>query len=310
MGRPTRTDPRLVSGYAHPAYAAALVDMGIARLLPRCRGSVIVRDVPSGDHRDAIGPYPIFSCSDWEGLEEDLSELRDELLAVALVADPFGAWSMARLERCFPDVLLHFKDHFVVELGPNPMRRVHSHHRRNAARAQRELAVEEIAEPAGFLDEWEALYEQLVRRHGIRGPAAFSRVSFAAQLAVPGLVALRATKRGATVGAALWYEQGDVAYYHLAAYDGDGYASGASFALFAHALERFADQGLAWVSLGAGAGSPGDADDGLTRFKRGWSTGTRPAWFGGRVLQPAAYERLAGGVDNVWFPAYRRGEFA
>jgi hypothetical protein len=284
--------------------------MGVARVLPRCRGSVIVRDVPSGDHRDATGPYPMFSCSDWEGLEADLSDLCDELVTVALVADPFGAWSMGTLKRCFPDVLLRFKDHFVVELGPNPMRRVHQHHRRNAAHAQRELAVEEVSQSVGFLDEWQALYEELVRRHGIRGAAAFSRASFAAQLAVPGLVALRATKRGSTVGAALWYQQGDVAYYHLAAYNEEGYASGASFALFACALERFADQGLAWVSLGAGIGSRGDADDGLSRFKRGWSTGTRPAWFGGRVLQPTAYERLTGGGDNVWFPAYRKGEFA
>ena len=183
-------------------------------------------------------------------------------------------------------------------------------HRRNAARAERELTVEEISDPASFLDEWEALYASLIARHEIRGAAAFSRASSAAQLAVPGLVALRASKRGATVGAALWYEQGEVAYYHLAAYDREGYEHGASFALFARALERFAAQGLAWVSLGAGAGASGRGDDGLTRFKRGWSTGTRPAWFGGRVLQRAAYEELAGSDHRSWFPAYRAGEFA
>jgi hypothetical protein len=300
----------VVTGYAHPAYAAALVDLGVPRVLPRCRGSVIVRDVPAGSHRDAIGPYPIFSCGDWGGLEEDLRELGSELVAVALVADPFGGWSMDTLEQCFPDVLRPFKDHFVVELGRDPMQRVHPHHRRNAVRAQRELAVEEISDPVGFVDEWEALYANLVRRHEIRGAAAFSRASFAAQLAVPGLVALRAIRRGSTVGAALWYEQGDVAYYHLAAYDQEGYERGASFALFAYALERFADRGLAWVSLGAGAGVSSDIDDGLSRFKRGWSTGTRPAWFGGRVLQRAVYEQLAGPGEHSWFPAYRKGEFA
>ncbi len=269
-----------------------------------------MRDVPGGGHRDAIGAYPIFCCGDWDGLDEDLHELGRELVAVALVADPFGGWSMELLEQCFPDVLLRFKDHFVVELGPDPMRRVHPHHRRNATRAQRELAVEEVADMVGFLDEWEALYANLTRRHEIRGAAVFSRASFAAQLAVPGLVALRARRRGTTVGAALWYEQGSVAYYHLAAYDQEGYEGGASFALFACALERFADRGLAWVSLGAGAGVSGDRNDGLTRFKRGWSTGTRPAWFCGRVLQRTAYEELAGPGSRSWFPAYRQGEFA
>lgn len=269
-----------------------------------------MRDVPATDHRDAMGPYPIFSCCDWGGLEEDLRELSNELVAVALVVDPFGGWSMETLERCFPDVLLRFKDHFVVELGPDPMQRVHPHHRRNAARAERDLAIEEVSDPVGFLDEWEALYAGLVRRHEIHGAAAFSRTSFAAQLAVPGLVALRASRQGSTVGATLWYEQGNVAYYHLAAYDQEGYARGASFALFACALECFADRGLAWVSLGAGAGASGDRDDGLTRFKRGWSTGTRPAWLGGRVLQPAAYEQLAAPGHHSWFPTYREGEFA
>ena len=269
-----------------------------------------MRPVKASGHRDAMGPYPIFSCGDWGGLEEDLLELAGELVAVALVADPFDGWTMDTLERCFPDVLVHFKDHFVVELGPNPMKRVHPHHRRNAARAQREVAVEEISDPVGFLDEWEVLYTNLVRRHEIRGAAAFSRASFAQQLAVPGLVALRASKGGSTIGAALWYQQGDVAYYHLAAYDREGYERGVSFALFARALELFAERGLTWVSLGAGAGTSGDIDDGLTRFKRGWSTGTRPAWFGGRVLQRAVYERLAGPGPNAWFPAYRSGEFA
>ena len=257
-----------------------------------------------------MGPYPIFSCGDWGGLAEDLRELAGELVSVSLVADPFGGWSIDTLEQCFPDVLLHFKDHFVVELGPDPMRRVQPHHRRNAARALRELAVEEISDPVAFADEWEALYANLISRHEIRGAATFSRASFAAQLAVPGLVALRASRRGSTVGAALWYEQGEVAYYHLAAYDQVGYEHGASFALFARALERFAAQGLAWVSLGAGAGASGDSDDGLSRFKRGWSTATRPAWFGGRVLQRAAYEQLAGPGEQSWFPAYRVAEFA
>jgi PAS domain-containing protein len=298
------------SGYAHRAYAGALADLGPVRALPRSGGSVIVRDIGASGHRDAMGPYPIFSCADWDGLAEDLRGLADELVAVSLVVDPFGGWTTDTLRRCFPDVLRHFKDHYVVELGPDPLARAHPHLRRNIARARRELEVEVVADPIGFADEWEALYEQLIARHGIRGVAAFSRRSLTAQLAVPGLVALRAVADGVTVGASLWYEQGDVAYYHLAAYDRTGYERRASFALFASAFELFAQRGLRWISLGAGAGAAGDPDDGLSRFKRGWSTATRPAWFGGRVLRREVYDRLAGAGNGEWFPAYRSGEFA
>jgi len=91
-----------------------------------------------------MGPYPIFSCGDWGALAEDLRELAGELVSVSLVADPFGDWSLETLEHCFPDVLLRFKDHFVVELGPDPMRRVQQNHRRNAARAERIGLVTEV----------------------------------------------------------------------------------------------------------------------------------------------------------------------
>jgi hypothetical protein len=299
----------LPCGYIHPAYAAAVADGRGVRWLPRSGGAVIVRAIADGYH-DAVGPYPIFSCTDWSGLDQDLSELAEDLISVAIVADPFGGWTEDLLGACFPDVLARFKEHFVVRLGADSLDHVHAHHRRNIALGRRSVEVEVVDDLAGFAPEWENLYRQLVARHRIRGPAEFSERSLSAQLLVPGMVALRARHDGETVGACLWYEQGAVAYYHLAAYAPAGYELRASYALFAHALERFAERGLAWVSLGAGAGvdSGGGPDDGLSRFKRGWSTETRVAWFGGRVLQPDLYDRLAGPSRGRWFPAYREDE--
>ena len=66
-----------------------------------------------------------------------------------------------------------FKQHFVVDLDRGPEEFAHPHHRRNARKALRELRVEECPAPADFLDDWVALYEVLVRRHGIRGVAAW-----------------------------------------------------------------------------------------------------------------------------------------
>lgn len=296
------------SGYGHPAYAISVADGGVVRTLARSGGSLIVRDIPADGGRDAAGPYPIFACVDWAGLPEDLSGLAGDLVSVAMVADPFGSWTEEILRACFPDVLLRFKEHFVVRLGDDALGHVHSHHRRNVGVGRREVEVEVVSDLEGFAPEWQALYGELVARHRIRGPAAFPGASLAAQLLVPGMVALRARRGGETVGATLWYEQGAVAYYHLAAYAPAGYELRASYALFARALELFAERGLSWASLGAGAGATADPNDGLSRFKRGWSTGTRPAWFGGRILQPDVYDRLAGPSSGRWFPAYREGE--
>jgi lipid II:glycine glycyltransferase (peptidoglycan interpeptide bridge formation enzyme) len=108
----------------------------------------------------------------------------------------------------------------------------------------------------------------------------------------------------------LWYVLGNVGYYHLGAYNHAGYELRASFALFWRAIEHFAAKGLRWLNLGAGAGLEGSSTDGLSRFKRGWSTGT--AYFCGRIFDRAKYSEVvkASGVSAAdYFPAYRKGEF-
>jgi hypothetical protein len=110
-------------------------------------------------------------------------------------------------------------------------------------------------------------------------------------------VAVRAERDGETVGMALWLEDAPNAYYHLAAYSPAGYEVSTSYALFAVAFERLRELGVRYVELG------GAERDGLTRFKRGWATEERVAHLCGRVLDRAAYDRLARGSD--WFPAYR-----
>jgi hypothetical protein len=299
------------TGYAHPAYAESLSEFGAPRELPRSGGWVLRRRVPGSDLEDAMWCYPLFCCRDWSRLREDLDELRGELVSLSVVTDPFGDYDEPYLKECFGDVVVPFKQHFVADLGRPPESYVHPHHRRNARKALRELQVEACADPPAALDAWAALYEVLVERHGVKGIAAFSRESFAGQLAVPGLTAFRAVHGGATVGMLLWYAQGEVAYYHLGAYSPRGYELRASFALFSYATEYFAGRGLRWLNLGAGAGAAGGAS-GLSRFKEGWSNATRTAYFCGRVLDPEKYREIVaakGAPPTSYFPAYRLGEF-
>jgi hypothetical protein len=298
----------VTSGYRHPDYAASLSEFGDPLRLPRSAGYLLRRRI-DGELHDAMGPYPLFCCDDWPALAVDLEELAGELVSVGLVADPFGNWTVEQLDAAFPDRRVAFKEHFVVELAPDPVSRVSSHHQRFAARGRSRVEVELVRTPLSLLDDWVALYAELVDRHGITGVAAFSSGSFQQQLTVPGLVAFRAVEADQIVGASLWYCDREVAYWHLAAYNPRGYKLDASYALLAAALEHFADAGMGWACLGAGVGVASDASDGLSRFKAGWASGTRTAHFCGRILDPDRYEALST-AESSFFPAYRAGRMA
>lgn len=308
-----KSDGSTVSGYLHPSYAGSLVQFGLPRQLARCQGWILQRRINGSDDLDAMGCYPIFACQDWSQIHSDLDGLGGALVSLALVADPFGEYDVAYLKDCFGDVVAPFKQHFVVDLGRPLDSFVHAHHRRNARKALREVRVEVCADPAASLDNWIALYGVLIERHGISGIGAFSRESFARQLIVPGIVVLSAVHSGTTVGMLLWYVQNDVAYYHLGAYSDRGYELRASYALFSYAIEYFAGRGLRWLNLGGGAGSGAGGASGLSRFKEGWSTGVRTAYFCGRIFDREKYDTITEAKRipaTSYFPAYRLGEFS
>lgn len=304
---------KALGGYAHGDYAASLADYGTPHPLPRSGGWILERPIEGSTYRDAMGCYPLFACRDWTRVREDIEELRGELVSLVLVTDPFGDYTPDALRDCFQDLAVPFKEHYVTDLTRPPHAFVHPHHQRNARRASREVRVELCEDAAAFVGEWHELYANLISRHEIKGVATFSEQSFARQLEVPGAVLFRAVNSGSTVGMLWWYVGDDnVAYYHLGAYSEAGYRLRTSFALFRDAIEYFAARGVRWLSLGAGAGLGGDGEDGLSRFKRGWATGTRTAYLCGRVLDRERYEEIVK-ARNVqptrYFPAYRLGEF-
>jgi hypothetical protein len=283
--------------YSDAGYAESLAEFGTPRGLPRSGGWLLERPVPDGSASDLVGPYPLFSCANWDGLAADLEELEGDAVSVVLVADPLSDADEPQLRHAFPDHVVPFKRHHVRDLDERVD--LSEHHRRHVRRATSAVEAEVCADSLAYLDDWVQLYAGLVERHGLTGIRAFSPTSFRRQLELPGMVALRAVRAGETVGMALWLDDAPNAYYHLAAYSPAGYQVSASYALFAAAFEHLRERGVRLVELGAGTSS----DDGLTRFKRGWATGERVAYLCGRVLDRAAYDRLAGGSD--WFPAYR-----
>ncbi len=295
-----------LSGYSHPLYAASLADFGNPILLPRARSYVLKRQIGEQPLWDAMAPYPLLMCEDWSGLTDDLAGLSGEIVSITAVADPLGDHDDATLRAAFPDLMRPYKDHYVVDLTVEADDHISSHHRRNTRWARERVAVERCPEPKLWLSEWTDLYRNLVDRHQVSGVADFSPRAFELQFDIPGLQLFRATASGTTVGMLMWYATGDRAYYHLGAYNDDGYRLKASFALFDTAIEWFRNGDYRRLLLGAGAGVVSEGADGLSRFKRGWATGSATAYLCGRVLDDAAYARLSRKASNDgFFPAYR-----
>jgi hypothetical protein len=300
-----------MNGYLHPDYIQSLSEFGEPLQLLESGGWLLRRSI-DGVAADAMGPYPLFSCANWQALEHDLGQVGTSLVTAILVTDPFGNYDEPLLRDCFGDRVAPFKSHFVTDLGYSLKDTVCDHHARNARLGLRQLCVERCENASAHLDDWTNLYSVLAQRHGITGMRAFSRNSFAIQMKIPGLVCFRAFRDQETVGMILWFIQNSVAYYHLGAYTDEGYRLRASFALFREALEYFAAAGLKYASLGAGAGLDGAGEDGLSRFKRGWSTGVRTTYLCGRVFDRLKYEDLVSkrAIETAdYFPAYRKGEF-
>src|SRR5262245_39615564 len=120
-----------ISGYMHPRYAESLSEFGTPRQLPRSGGWILQRQISGTAFCDGMGCYPLFSCRDWKALEEDLEDLRRDLVCVSLVADPFGNYELADLQRCFADLFVPFKEHCVMDLQKSHTP-ISAHHQRYA----------------------------------------------------------------------------------------------------------------------------------------------------------------------------------
>lgn len=307
-----QNNQQAVTGYSNPEYAASLSQFGTPSYLAECGGSLLIRAIPDCSEQDAMGCYPLFTCQDWTKLHYNLQNLSDDLVSIALVADPFGAYDEEYLHNCFPNIMVPFKEHFVIDMRCSPEKVLSKHHRYYVRKALKEVAVDICEEPITMIYEWYQLYQNLIQRHHLTGIKAFSFEAFAKQLNIPGIVAIRASARGELIGAHLWYMQGDVAYSHLAASSPLGYELMSAYAIYWKAIEYFAEK-VRWINIGAGAGIADKEDSGLTRFKRGWATGTRSVYFCGRILNHKKYEILVKSrniTPSAYFPLYRKGELA
>lgn len=298
-------------GYAHPNYALSFTEFSEPRRLPGCGGWILVRQIPGTPYKDAMGCYPIFACRDWTRLQEDLEHACLDLVALSLVADPFSGVAPTHLERCF-DFVRPFKTHYIVDLTYPLESFVGKGHCYKARRSLKPMEVEVCLEPIRYLDNWLKLYDNLTKRHNIKGISAFSSKSFENQLRLPGMIMVIGKKEGEVLGADLILSQDDKAYGHLAAFSPRGYQIKASYGIYWTALKYLGSHGIHFYDVGGAAGMKENAEDGLSRFKKGWSNSRSMTYFCGRIFDREKYEQLVkikGVTPTDYFPAYRQGEF-
>lgn len=302
----------MLYGYNSLLYAKSLSEYGTVRELPKSGAWILKRKIIDTPYWDAMGCYPLFSCDNWSNLHRDIDELNGEIISLSLVTDPFGGYDKVYLQRCFNDIVSPFKDHFIVKLDKPLDSFISSHHLRNVKKGLKNVEVENCEKPIDFIKEWTILYQNLIEKFHIKGIARFSKNSFEKQLIVPGIIMFRAIYEDKTIGMLLWYIKDNVGYYHLGSFNKKGYEQNASFALFWTSIEYFKEMGINWLDLGSGAGLKYNGTDGLSRFKRGWSTETRKVYFCGHIFDQSTYSDIVeklGISSTKYFPTYRLGEF-
>ena len=133
---------------------------------------------------------------------------------------------------------------------------------------------------------------------------AFSRSYFERLLEVPGLTTLGAFRGAELVSVHLWLDFESHLYSHLAASSPLGYELRASYAINDAVLERYGPSHV--IDFGSSAGARDDPEQGLARFKRGFSNQSAPCFLCGKILLAEEYGALSAGRDSSdYFPRYR-----
>jgi hypothetical protein len=212
--------------------------------------------------------------------------------------------TISQLQQAFT-IARPFKTHYLVDTASGvyqPSR----HHRYELRRAaQRGVEIRDVA-LVDILDAWTALYAELISLRRITGVQRFSRESFEILASCEGVSAVAAYIGSELVSCHLWVEYERFVWSHLAASNARGYANSAAYAVYDQSIRNFSGR---MINLGGAAGFDDSADDGLARFKAGFSNRKHTSWLLGSVLDTESYQKLCGyrGVagGTEYFPAYR-----
>lgn len=301
-----------MKGYHNELYSQSLKEFGKPFYLPRSGSWTIKRRIDNTSKYDLMGCYPLFFSKKWENILRDLENIdQEDIVTIFLVTDPFGNYDEEILKKSFPDVMFHFKDHYYADLKEDLDSTICKHHMKKARRCLNRMEIVKCEKPIDILNDWWELYQYLIEKYKIKGIRAFSYDSFKKQFCIPGITLFKAIYKDRLIGIQIWFDHDEVAYSHLSAYNKEGYRLSASYGLRYYSMDYFKNKGTSYLSMGAGSGI-GVKKDGLTYFKKGWSSGTRKVFFCGRIMNKEIYNELSNNKKikgNSYFPIYRKGEF-
>lgn len=291
--------------YATMDYAHSLAHWGKAMFVPEWNAPVIVRSIGQSGQEDAAGVYPFVPLAADADIAGGLERLRAAgMVSVVLVTDAFHSPPIDVLTQHFTTVR-PLKRHYIwcPHLGDI---HYHEHHRRAVRKAQ-DLVRTEVVEMKHHVGEWHSLYDALIEKLSLTGLHAFPRAHHDALAAMDGVVLVGAWQGDEMVSGHVWVSDGEYAHSHLVASNDKGYECRAGFAVNDASMHYFRNHKA--VNWGGAAGYDDDADDGLARFKRGFSNAEDASWLCTAVLDEVRYCKLVEernfSVAPSFFPAYR-----
>ena len=284
-------------------------------------------DSPAADAFDIITPYgyggPIASSERAQrpdsvaGFFEAFKECCAEAGIVSEFCRLHPVLRNDELVRQCVDVT-HRWDTVVVPLARDEealLAQASSHHRRNIRKARRAGVAFFTPRVESATTEFHHVYIDTMRRRQARQGYHFPREFFADTLRLLGRRAwlLEARIDGRYAAGALAMQWGPYAHYHFGCTADEALSSGAMHAVLFELARRAARTGSRLLHIGGGTAP----DDGLFRFKAGFSPERRPFCTYQSVLRPDLYERLCElrqkavgaapeDADDSFFPAYRR----
>lgn len=293
---------------------------------------LLLRPVPAvlgGDGlRDAISPYGyagplVITESDWpaslvekfmsEALQATIDTLRKQSVIAALVRfHPLLPTPLAPFSQT-GELIGHGRT-VTIDLTQDPEQRwkhLRENHRRDIVAARRAGCSVEIGPPA--IEEFRTLYEATMTRVEAETDYFFSAAYYERLLSQGEFEARVAVARLGTqpLATALFLRKGRFAHYHLGGTEIDGPVKGGLKLILWEAGAHFAAHGATALHLGGGRGA---AEDGLFRFKAGFSKQFAPFFTWRHVVDPAAYAALrtrtadllkVDHVNGSFFPCYR-----
>ncbi len=290
--------------YATETFANSLSHWGQAWRVDAWNCYVIKRPI-ADEAFDAAGVYPITPLEPNIDITAGLSQLRDAgFVSIVLVFDDFHRPDLVELKKHF-DAVNDFKPHYVYRPDKGKLD-YDSHHRRAVKTAYKHVRTDIIALSDG-LDEWARLYDALTATLKLEGLHAFPHEHHQAIASMEGVIAVGAWLDKELVSCHVWVDDGQYMHSHLVASNEKGYEFRAAYAVNDTSIQYFANRKL--LNFGGGAGNIVGSDDGLARFKKGFSNDVAGSYICGVILDKDKYQQLvdarALSQPTNFFPAYR-----